>query len=629
MSHEEKKDNPPSDDVKLDANGDAASSVATSSTTNATSEKSDTDIEAVKNTKKSGLGFLRGRNTASTDTASTNAEAKVEENKPNTQPAPAGVAEKLFIKISEVPLFAILFLVLYWLLHQFSSIWLPSVYYFEELYLVEIYQDMLGLGQWIIPPTTENMEFLFPVFFWFMALVDFIPLPSSIFLPLVSALSFLIALLGVYYLSFSLGLGKRVSFAAVLMSFSCLSWVELGHIVGPELLGMGLFSFALAFLFRGWIAAFAPIYLILGFLCTALAALCMGYLPLWTVLISSLVFIVWRGTFSRANRLDAVMGFGVFVLIFAIWLMAVILGSGQHAEALDDLMRQLLMPFTPPFWPLKIEWYVGLIWLAIGLMPWLLLPLFVSWFKVFKNIIPSLKATRKDNAGPAWLYISLFVGTILLLLAGGYSELLLAPIWIILLAKALCNYTSFGSKLFFAVIAIMVFAAGIACAAAYFAPTSSLWGEYLPESMVSAMPYLKGVHIIGVVLLLFALILMKFTNKESAVGSLLVVSFLTCLLVQPFTMIVAPSLVDSKANYHPLGVGLGTLPFGIGAPTIVLSLGEGLEPSPEVDASQESLKTVKPNEAVSEPETPADKQNPQAEQPENTDKNINEDVVLF
>ncbi len=593
MSQEEKKDTPPSDNEGTKKTETPPADTAGTSTTSATSpDPAKTDASAPQ---KRGIGFLGRRGTAPIRSAAKPEDKKDEKkdeakDSPPPKPTPIGFAEKLFINISEIPFLALLCLTLLWALHHFASVWLPSVYFKEELFLVETYFDMQGLGQWFIPPATEHMEFIFPVFFWFMALVDAIPMTESMFLPLVAALSSLIALMGTYYLAKSLGLGKKISFAAGLISLASLSLAQMGHFISLDLFSMGLFAFALGFLFRAWTSDSAPMYFIMGFLFTALATLSIGYFPLWTILISSLLFIVWRATFGRAHKLDAVMGFGMLVLVFATWLMIIIIGGGEQADALNGLMQHMIAPFTPPFWPLKAQWYYVFICLSLGLAPWILLPLFVSWLKVFKNTLPSLKASRKESSGPAWLYITLLVGIALIILGGGkYATLLITPILIVLLAKALCNLTALGSKVFYAVFSLLIFISTILCLAIYFAPTSTLWADYLPEVIAKAIPYLKGLEVISGILLVYALVLVKFTKRASPVGPLLVVSMFTLLLVQASTMLLAPSLVDNTANYHPLGVGKDTLPFGIGAPAIVLSLDKESQPTTATPVTAEPV----------------------------------------
>ncbi len=607
MSDEIKKDNVPHDnDEDKKASADSASA---ESPLKLDAEKAEDASKAEP--QKRGIGFLGRRGTAPIKTEPKKDAAPKKETAPEA-PKPVGIAEKIFVKIAEIPVLAVLILIFIFCLHNVASIWLPSVFFEQELYLLEVYTDMKGMGQWLIPPSTEHVSFILPGFFWFMALVDLIPLTDAIFLPLVTTLTMLIAVMGVYVLGLSVGLGARVSFAAGLLTLSSPFFADIGHCVRPDLFTAGLFALALAFLHRGWVNTSAPTSFILGFFFTALATLSGGFLPLWAILISSIIFICWRGTFGRANKLDAVIGFGVLVCIFAAWLVVIIIGGGPQAEALEQFMQHMISPFAPPFWPLAPLWYSSFIWLVIGLAPWVLLPLFVSWVRVLKNTLTSLKASRKENSGAAWLYITLFISAILLVRGGGqFVALNLAPIALVLLAKALCNLTALGSRVFYAMFSLLAFVAAILCLAVYFAPNSSLWADYLPAFIITALANAKGLEFISGILLLGAIVLFKFTRRDSAMGSLLVVCLFALLLVQPFTMFFAPSLVSHSAKYHPFGAGFGILPYGLGAPSQgILSLDtepsttQSPQPEPDVQ-TQPTLPEPTPEEPALTPEQAA------------------------
>ncbi len=601
MSDETKNNTPPNDDRPDTPKPEEANSDTATGSDAKPSDAKASDAETKDAPKKRGIGFLGRKGTAPIRTEPKD-EKKDEKPAAPPPPPPLGIAEKIFFTVGDIPALAIFCLILILLLQSSISILLPSVFFAHELHLVEVYSDMQGMGQWFIPPATEHLQATFPAFFWFMALVDAIPLTDTIFLPMVTSISMLIALMGVYTLGLCTGLGKRISFAAGLLSLVSIAFMGLGHCVSLDFFTAGLFSFALALLYRGWVNDSAPMSFMLGFFFTALATLSSGFLPLWTILISSIILIIWRGTFGRANKLDAVMGFGVLVVTFAIWLLIIIIGGGQEATTLDQLMQQMILPFTPPFWPLKPTWYYGISLLAIGLMPWIFLPLFVSWVKIFKNIMPSLKAARKENSGPTWLYITFFVGTLLLILSGEtYISITLLPVLIVLLAKSLCNLSALGSRVFYAIFAFLTFVDALICLAIYFAPTSSLWADFLPAQVVSIVQNVQGLEVISGILFICSIVLFKFTKRASPGGSLLVVTLFMLLLVQPFTMLVAPSLPDNIVKYHPLGSGMGSLPYGLGAPAPGLLPVDDMEQSPQPNIEQPATEQSAP--AQPEPET--------------------------
>ncbi len=533
--------------------------------------------------KQRGIGFLGRRGTAPIRTNNTeNDDSKKQENAQdteknddnnkteniaNTAPTPQGHAHKIFLSLSKFSFASISFLIVLLLLQTFSSIWLPSVFFPQEFNLIEVYSDMKGMGHWLVPPSTEHIQAAFPAYFWFMALIDTIPISDAIFLPLVTFFSSLLFLCSVYTLGICTGLGRQVSFAAGLLVLISPGFISLSHVLSVDFFTASLFTFALALLCKAWMSDFAPMSFIFGFLFLALATLGSGFLPLWVILISNFLFIFWRGTFGRAHKLDAVMGFGVLVFSFAIWLVIIIIGGGPQANTLELLMNQMISPFFPPFWPLKPTWYYGITILALGIIPWICLPIFASWLNILKNSMTSLKGARKENSGVAWLYIVLTVGCALLILSGKLSSsIILWPVIIVLLAKVLCNLSALGSKSFFMLLAVFAFIAGIVCVGFAISATASMLLQYMPEQASLILNDAQGLEIVGLILLLISIILLKFSKSSHPCGTILVLTMCVLLLVQPFTMLFAPSIVNEEIKYHHLGTGFGILPYGLGAP---------------------------------------------------------------
>ncbi len=478
-------------------------------------------------------------------------------------PAPEltmGFAAKSFAHMSSL---APLYLFILFTLHIVTSVWLPSVYFPVEMAHLEIYSKMQQAGQWLIPPTSEALGVTLPGYYWFMALVDMLPIPKTIYLPVLSALTACIALTGAYTLALCTKLGKSGSFASGLVLLSCPIFLVFMHMVGPEMLTAGFFSLALALLFRGWTRETAPFSFIFGFLFLALATFTGGFLPLWTTLIASILLILWRGTFSRAHQLDAVIGFGVLILSFALWLIVSILGS-DHATALDAIMLTGIAPFLPPYWPLPTPW--ALVFLAFGLLPWIIAPLFASWLHILGNAFSYLKASRKEDSGPTWLYMVAVVGMVLIVLQKSdalFMAIPLLPVFCLILAKTVCNLSRLGSNVYFLLLAICLLLCGIITTIISIPSTASFWTPYLTEDLTRMVQNLKFLPIISALFILTALLLVRFTKRAFSEGALMVMALFSMLMVQPMTAFIAPSLVGHGAIQHPHGAGLGTLPPSI------------------------------------------------------------------
>ncbi len=471
-----------------------------------------------------------------------------------------GFAAKAFAHMSKL---APVYLILLFALHMFASTWLPSVYFPVELAHMEIYTKMQASGQWLIPPMSEALGATLPGYYWFMALVDLLPIPDSIYFPVLSAMAAFIALCGIYTLGLCTKVGKNATFAGGLLLLSCPLFLIFMHMMGPEMLTAGFFSLSSALLFRGWTKDNAPFSFIFGFLFLALATFTGGFLPLWTTIAASLLLILWRGSLHRAHQLDAVVGFGVLVLSFALWLVLSILGS-EHATALDAIMAQALIPFMPPYWPLPMPW--ALLFLAVGLLPWILLPLFASWFSILGKSFSHLKASRTNNSGPTWLYLLALVGIALVLFQKKdalFTVIPLVPILGVILAKTACNLSRLGSNIYFLLLAVCLLIGGICITIMSIPSAASYWTPYLSEDMARILSHLKGLPLLSAVFILTALLLVRFTKRAFPEGALMVMALFSVLMVQPMTFFVAPSLVGHVAQMHPLGEGLGTLPLSI------------------------------------------------------------------
>lgn len=572
--------------------GDAEQGMHTSAQT-ASGEAENTHSETVEPMK--GVGFLGRRGTApintmnasdvasntdqaekqSVATAQTSPEASSQPRPmpastakpalPSDMPPPKpGMAENSFRLMSYAGL---IFLTLLLAMQTAAGVYFPTVFLPQEAALVEVYELMAQGGQWLAPPATAALPAALPGYFWFLSGVNILPgLGDSFFLPVATALSALITLLGTYMLGLSTGLGKRVSFAAGLMLLSMLGFAPLAHWVGADMLLAGILALSLACLHRGWVQESAFLWLASGFVLAGAATLVGGFMALWIPLVASIFFIFWRGTLRRGHRLDAVLGFALLLISIASWLGAVILFTGDNATVLAPLFDQLAAPLMPPYWPPQDPWWLGLALLGAGLLPWIFIPLFVSWNRVTADAWPALKASRKETAGVAWLWICLVCG-LLLLLACSAKPLLMAvpllPLAALLLAKALIHLSHAGSRLFFLLLGLLCLVAGVALSAAGIPVALSFLTPYLPATAIDLAAQSAGLPLLGGVLLLAALILVRFTNRAYPGGALAVFVLLTTMLVQPATLLTGPSHAGKLAVYLPKGMGAGVLAGGI------------------------------------------------------------------
>ncbi len=494
---------------------------------------------------------------------------------------------------------------LFFVLHMVAALLFPSIFYYMELQYLDVFASMQQAGQWFIPPVTDALGATFPGYYWFMGLVYLIPVPKALFLPLLSSLTAFIAVSGVYTLGRCCRLENNGAFGALLLLLSCPLFLAFLHLIGPELLTTGFFCFALALIFRGLTRESAPFAFIFGFIFTALATFTGGFLPLWTILIASILLVLWRLDIHRAQKLDAVVGFGCMVLLFAAWLVIVILGS-QEAAALDTLMKQAIVPFMPPYWPVPMPW--TLVFLAVGLIPWIIAPIFSPWFGVLATSFKSLQASRKDNSGPTWLYLVTLVGMALVVMQKQEmlsAALPLLPVLGIILGATICNFSKTGSNVFFLLMALILLVCGAALTVISIPAAASYWtsyvSEYASEEITAILQNMPGLPLLSGLCILTAALLIKFTQRQSPHGSLLVIALFSMLAVQPFFAFVSPSLVGPYAKYHSWDSGLGSvfLPQSMPQPkledTVVQPLWKGATSTTKAPAE-----TTTPSKAPSE-----------------------------
>lgn len=470
---------------------------------------------------------------------------------PPAPPALPGPAEHSFRALSFV---ALLSLALLLAMQQAASIYLPSFFMPSELATAGLYEKMLATGQWLVPPHNDTLTAALPVYFWFVRLVDVIPYADADFLyPLVSAVSAFVALAGVYALGLATGFGNRVSFAAGLLLLSSTAFSTLSHFLSPHLFFAGLLALSMACLYRGWVSKLSFVWLALGFMLAGVSTLTGGLMGLVIPLLSSLVFVVWRGAFRRAHQLDAVFGFALLLIILLGWLGAIILLTGESAYVYT-LTRQIFAPFLVPLWPPQDAWWLYAVRLPLALIPWVLVLFFVPWGRVCGSAWPRLKASRSPEAseasGAAWLWIALGIGCLYLTATSSKPCLAfvpLLPLAALLLAKALLHLPQPNSRSFFVLLALLFALAALILGAVSVPMSQSLLSPYAPEKLLNYLEKIQGLPLMALVCAFAALILWKFTRRALPAGALMVTVLLVTMLVQPAVMMISPSLQGSIA----------------------------------------------------------------------------------
>lgn len=531
----------------------------------------------------------------------------------------AGPAQKAFAVLAKMGPLALLLLLACQLWPTFLT---GGLYCPPEIKLMDTVREALASGQWFAP--LHNGDAQLPVFVWMLAALDLVarmvPQLSAFVWPAGAALGGLACLWGTWALSRAAGFGPQAALASGLILLSSLLFPQLAHFMGPQGLATGLCLLSMAFFCMGWKKEHAWISLPLAFLTSGLAALTGGLVFLILPLLTSLVHLFWTWRIRRAQRLDALAGFLLLLLLGTLWAAAIIfwVQAEGYAQAVSGKFISL-----PSFW-----------WLApalavLGLLPWLFVVTGVNWGRVFATSWKTLRASRKENSGSSFLWIALFFSLPLSLLGSGLAGATPALCLLaILLGRALVRMGSLGSKFFYLVIALLFLHAGMLLAALHF-PVALEWlrtstSLAIPQQYEALLTSLDALPVLGGLCIVFAVLLARFTRRAWPGGSLLVCTLFAILLAQPGHLWLAPQLAGHAelklAAAQPLNAAAPAAPAAVeesAAPAAPEAAAETA--APETPAADAAAADAAPAEEAAAPApaegTPAPAENAQPAEP--------------
>ena len=522
----------------------------------------------------------------------------------------AGPAQKAFAVLAKMGPLALLLLLACQLWPTFLT---GGLYCPPEMKLMDTVREALASGQWFAP--LHNGDAQLPVFDWMLAALDLVarmvPQLSAFVGPAGAALGGLACLWGTWALSRAAGFGPQAALASGLFP-------QLAHFMGPQGLATGLCLLSMAFFCMGWKKEHAWISLPLAFLTSGLAALTSGLVFLILPLLTSLVHLFWTWRIRRAQRLDALAGFLLLLLLGTLWAAAIIFWVQAEGYAQAVSGKFISLP-----WPLPAFWWLAPALAVFGLLPWLFVVTGVNWGRVFATSWKTLRASRKENSGSSFLWIALFFSLPLSLLGSGLAGATPALCLLaILLGRALVRMGSLGSKFFYLVIALLFLHAGMLLAALHF-PVALEWlrtstSLAIPQQYEALLTSLDALPVLGGLCIVFAVLLARFTRRAWPGGSLLVCTLFAILLAQPAHLWLAPQLAGHAelklAAAQPLSAAAPAAPAAVEesvAPAVPEAAAETAAPeTPAADAAAAEAapapEAAAPAEAAQAPETPED-----------------------
>lgn len=464
---------------------------------------------------------------------------------PAPEPPASGAAARLFDALSYAGLPVLLILAA---AMTFLEVWqVRDLWFSDEVRLADAFMNLKG-GDWLML-TMNGLPYPDkpPLYFWFMDALTRIPgvgAPMVLFLAV--ALSHLLFIGSIWLLARGTGHDRREAFAAGLVALGCAYISGAACYPRMDLLFAAVVTLGMTCLYRGWIKSFAPFWLAAGFLLMGAATLIKSPLGIAFAVVTSVIFLFWRGTPGRLNGRDGLPGFVLMLLMLMAWAGALYLGG--HQDYLRDMVGTQLAGRVLEGGRHVQPWWYYLAALPIMWLPWILVILFVNWFAALRGI-PAAWKTRKERGGSSWLWIWLVTGAAMLSLVQAkmsvYALPLLAPL-AVLTGRSVMRLTPGRSRCFFSLVSVLIALAGLALVALEAFPVVRPYiGSYLPAVPAMADPWLDALHgtmYMGGVLILLAVALLFFTRLALPGGALLVTAFGMIVMLLPYQAFVAPSM---------------------------------------------------------------------------------------
>ncbi len=425
-----------------------------------------------------------------------------------------------------------------------------------------VYNAMIESSNWLILHLNNNLYAENPpLYYWFLYLVDQIPYfeKDNLFF-IGSTISVILLVVSTWLLAISLGFNRKISFGASLILVSTFSFFAVSEFTSINSLFASLIILSQLFLYRGWIKESGFLYLALGFIFAVLACLTNGVLGILIPIASSIVFLVWRGTFRRAGSRDGAISFGIMLVLLLIYGSLIALQDGGK-EYLELMLGRYTFEQFIDAWQYKAAWWYYFATMPLALLPWILTIPFLAWHKL-PSALKNIFKARIDNHGTGFAIIACLTGFAILSSISAKQiiyALPLLPFASILISKAILTMSEKRSSLFFALLSvlmlIMAFVLGIAYAFPFLNPilpdmVTELLANPKYEFILSIINNISDLYILALLCLVFAFILLRLTKRNCPSGALLVFCLFISSLSLPSSAILVPSLDSLFSPYQ-------------------------------------------------------------------------------
>lgn len=412
-----------------------------------------------------------------------------------------------------------------------------ALWFSDEVRYGNAYQNLVTNGNWMVlslngQPYPDKP----PVYFWFLWLLDTLTpadMPTVFFLG--AALSGLFFLMASYVLARTLKFDRTVSLAGVLILLSTFLLVGLFHYSRMDLMFAALIVLSHACLFKAFNEEHQGRWPLYAFLLAGLATLTKGPLGFIFPLLTSLVYLLWKGQLRKFFTRQMGLGLLAMLAMLAAWIGGVILAEGPSFLMDTVLGKHVIQRATKTFHH-REPFYYYLIAFPLAWLPWSLFAFVAPVKKLFSlERWGGLWASRRHAGPQAFLWIMFGATFIFLSSLSGKVLIYILPMFpplALLIAHAMTTMDNDRSARFWTIVAGLwcTLGAGLVLA-----------GDLLPFEVPVRGMGIAAVTLIGGGAALFLL------RRAGNRAGLLCCALAVTIWLYPVGMIVAPSLDDAMS----------------------------------------------------------------------------------
>ncbi|MBC15595.1 MAG: glycosyl transferase [Desulfovibrio sp.] len=282
-----------------------------------------------------------------------------------------------------------------------------ALWFSDEVRYANAYQNLVLNGKWMVlslngQPYPDKP----PIYFWFLWLIDTLTpanMPTVFFVG--AALSGLFLLMASYYLARVLGFNKSVSLGGVLILLSTFFLAGLFHYSRMDLLFTAFIILSHACLFQAFKQNDQGRWPLYAFLLAGVATLIKGPLGFIFPLLTSSVYLLWKGEIRRMFTIKMAQGFGAMLLLLAAWIAGVVIAEGPDFLTDTVLGKHVIQRATKTFHH-REPFYYYFIAFPLAWLPWTLFAFTAPVRRAFSlERLGELWASRRQVGPRAFLWI--------------------------------------------------------------------------------------------------------------------------------------------------------------------------------------------------------------------------------